>query len=259
MGIIQKIKDARRKASPVSQSSDVDTKPVPQHVAVIMDGNGRWAKKHGMPRQMGHRAGAETFRTIATYCADIGIKYFTVYAFSTENWKRPQEEVDALMNLFRKYLREAADTMSQRGVAVRVLGDLSGLPDDLKKQIVENDKIADQLGPNAAVANLCINYGGRDEIKNAVRAICSEIQAGNLCAEDVTEDCIAQNLYTAHMPDPDLIIRPSGEMRTSNFLLWQSAYSEYYFTDVLWPDFTTDDMDAALDDFNHRQRRYGGV
>ncbi len=258
MGIIQKIKDARRKTEPATTSASAD-RPVPQHVAVIMDGNGRWAKKRGMPRQMGHRAGAETFRTIATYCADIGIKYFTVYAFSTENWKRPQDEVDALMNLFRKYLREAADTMSQRGVAVRVIGDLSGLPDDLKAQIAENDTIADQLGPDAAVANLCINYGARDEIKNAVQAICREIQVGKLRVEDITEGCIAKHLYTAHMPDPDLIIRPSGEMRTSNFLLWQSAYSEYYFTDVLWPDFTTADMDAALDDFNHRQRRYGGI
>lgn len=258
MGIIQKIKNARRKTASTSPSVN-ESRSVPQHVAVIMDGNGRWAKKRGMPRQMGHRAGAETFRTIATYCADIGIKYFTVYAFSTENWKRPQDEVDALMNLFRKYLQEAADTMSQRGVAVRVIGDLSGLPDDLKAQIAENDQIADRLGGDAAVANLCINYGGRDELKNAVRAICSEIQDGNLRAEDVTEECIAKHLYTAHMPDPDLIIRPSGEMRTSNFLLWQSAYSEYYFTDVLWPDFTTDDMDAALDDFNRRQRRYGGV
>ncbi len=258
VGIIQKIKDARGKGKPAAPSAD-ENRPVPQHVAVIMDGNGRWAKKHGMPRQMGHRAGAETFRTIATYCADKGIKYFTVYAFSTENWKRPVEEVDALMNLFRKYLREAADTMSQRGVAVRVIGDLSGLPADLRQQIAENDRIADRLGPDTAVANLCINYGGRDEIKNAVRAICSEIQNGKLQIEDVTEECIGKHLYTADIPDPALIIRPSGEIRTSNFLLWQSAYSEYYFTDVLWPDFTTDDMDAALDDFYHRQRRYGGV
>ena len=234
-------------------------RPVPRHIAVIMDGNGRWAKKRGMPRSYGHATGAETFRTIATYCKDIGVQYFTVYAFSKENWKRPPEEVDALMNLFRKYLKEAAETMAERGVAVRVLGDLTPLPDDIRAQIREVDQIADTLGPDAATASLCINYGGRDEIKNAVRAIARDVRDGALRPEDITEETIAQRLYTAHMPDPDLIIRPSGEIRTSNFLLWQSAYSEYYFTDVLWPDFSTADMDRAIDDFNRRSRRFGGV
>lgn len=233
--------------------------PVPRHIAVIMDGNGRWAKKRGLPRKAGHKVGAETFRTIATYCKDIGVQYFTVYAFSTENWKRPQDEVDALMNLFRTYLREAAETMVARGVAVRVLGDLSVLPEDIRRQIDEVHALADTLGENAATASLCINYGGRDEIKNAVRALAKQVQDGTLNPEDITEDSISQNLYTAHMPDPDLIIRPSGEIRTSNFLLWQSAYSEYYFTDVLWPDFSTQDMDAAIADFNRRSRRFGGV
>ena len=232
---------------------------VPRHIAVIMDGNGRWAKKRGLPRKAGHKVGAETFRTIATYCKDIGVKYFTVYAFSTENWKRPQDEVDALMNLFRTYLKEAAETMVARGVAVRVLGDLSVLPADIQRQIDEVHALADTLGEDAATASLCINYGGRDEIKNAVRALAHDVQAGRLRPEDITEDTISAHLYTAHMPDPDLIIRPSGEVRTSNFLLWQSAYSEYYFTDVLWPDFSTKDMDAAIDDFNRRSRRFGGV
>ena len=210
-------------------------------------------------RKAGHKVGAETFRTIATYCKDIGVQYFTVYAFSTENWKRPQDEVDALMNLFRTYLREAAETMVARGVAVRVLGDLSVLPEDIRRQIDEVHALADTLGENAATASLCINYGGRDEIKNAVRALAKQVQDGTLNPEDITEDSISQNLYTAHMPDPDLIIRPSGEIRTSNFLLWQSAYSEYYFTDVLWPDFSIQDMDAAIADFNRRSRRFGGV
>ncbi|MCB6364859.1 isoprenyl transferase [Intestinibacillus massiliensis] len=232
---------------------------VPTHIAVIMDGNGRWAKKRGLPRSAGHAVGAETFRTVATYCKDIGVRYFTVYAFSTENWKRPQEEVDALMDLFRKYLREAADTMAERGVAVRVIGDLSVLPDDIMSLIHETGQIADGLGPDAATATLCINYGGRDEIKNAVRALAREVQAGTLRPEDITEAHIGGHLYTAHMPDPDLIIRPSGEIRVSNFLLWQSAYSEYYFTDTLWPDFKTSDMDAAIADYNRRQRRFGGV
>lgn len=252
MGIFDRLKSKKPQVTG-------ENMPVPRHIAVIMDGNGRWAKKRGLPRKAGHKVGAETFRTIATYCKDIGVQYFTVYAFSTENWKRPQDEVDALMNLFRTYLREAAETMVARGVAVRVLGDLSVLPEDIRRQIDEVHALADTLGENAATASLCINYGGRDEIKNAVRALAKQVQDGTLNPEDITEDSISQNLYTAHMPDPDLIIRPSGEIRTSNFLLWQSAYSEYYFTDVLWPDFSTQDMDAAIADFNRRSRRFGGV
>ena len=252
MGIFERLKGKKPQAMR-------ENMPVPRHIAVIMDGNGRWAKKRGLPRKAGHKVGAETFRTIATYCKDIGVQYFTVYAFSTENWKRPQDEVDALMNLFRTYLREAAETMVARGVAVRVLGDLSVLPEDIRRQIDEVHALADTLGENAATASLCINYGGRDEIKNAVRALAKQVQDGTLNPEDITEDSISQNLYTAHMPDPDLIIRPSGEIRTSNFLLWQSAYSEYYFTDVLWPDFSIQDMDAAIADFNRRSRRFGGV
>jgi len=233
--------------------------PPPVHIAVIMDGNGRWAKKRGLPRKAGHRVGAETFRTIATYCKDIGVRYFTVFAFSTENWKRPADEVEALMNLFRTYLKEAAETMLERGVAVRVIGDLSPLPKDIKMQISEVNEKADALGPSAPVASLCINYGGRDEIKNAVKRIAVEVKEGRLAPEDITEDTVTERLYTAHMPDPDLIIRPSGEIRTSNFLLWQSAYSEYYFTDVLWPDFKTKHMDEAIEAYHKRSRRFGGV
>ena len=255
MGIFDRLTGRGPRAS----GEERKDRPVPRHIAVIMDGNGRWAKKRGLPRKAGHKVGAETFRTIATYCKDIGVKYFTVYAFSTVNWKRPQDEVDALMNLFRTYLKEAAETMVARGVAVRVLGDLSVLPADIQRQIDEVHALADTLGEDAATASLCINYGGRDEIKNAVRALAYDVQAGRLRPEDITEDTISAHLYTAHMPDPDLIIRPSGEVRTSNFLLWQSAYSEYYFTDVLWPDFSTKDMDAAIDDFNRRSRRFGGV
>ena len=232
---------------------------IPRHIAVNMDGNGRWARKRGLPRKAGHKVGAETFRTIATYCKDIGVKYFTVYAFSTENWRRPQEEVDALMNLFRTYLQEAAQTMVRRGVAVRVLGDLTPLPEDIRRQIDNVHAQADALGAQAATASLCINYGGRDEIKNAVQEIARAVQSGALTPEDISEDTISAHLYTAHMPDPDLIIRPSGEIRTSNFLLWQSAYAEYYFTDVLWPDFSTADLDEAIAAFNQRNRRFGGV
>ena len=233
-------------------------RPVPQHIAVIMDGNGRWAKKRGLPRTAGHKVGAETFRTIATYCKDIGVKYFTVYAFSTENWKRPEEEVNTLMNLFRRYLQEAIDTMARDEIAVQVIGDLSVLAPDIQELVARCNAEAKKR-PEFSVATLCINYGGRDEIKNAVRAIAQEVQKGKLRPEDISEDTISQHLYTAHMPDPDFIIRPSGEIRTSNFLLWQSAYAEYYFTDVLWPDFKPADMDAAIDEFNRRNRRFGGV
>ncbi len=237
----------------------VEHRQIPKHIAVIMDGNGRWAKKRHLPRSAGHAAGSETFRKIAIYCQEIGVKYFTVYAFSTENWKRPQAEVDALMNLFRKYLRESMQTMRERGVAIRVIGDLSALPQDILDLIAETDAVANSIGDDVTTATLCINYGGRDEIKNAVQTLAKQVQKGTLLPEEITEERIGQSLYTAQMPDPDLIIRPSGEVRTSNFLLWQSAYAEYYFTSVLWPDFQTKDMDAAIDDFNHRQRRFGGV
>ena len=241
------------------EETQVEQRPAPpQHIAVIMDGNGRWAKKRGLPRTAGHKVGAETFRTIATYCKDIGVKYFTVYAFSTENWKRPKEEVDTLMNLFRRYLREAIDTMAQNNVAVQVLGDLSVLPEDIRALIDECNTEAKKL-EKPAIASLCINYCGRDELKNAMRAMAKQVQDGTLAPEDITEDTISAHLYTAHMPDPDLIIRPSGEIRTSNFLLWQSAYAEYYFTDVLWPDFKPSDMDRAIENFHARNRRFGGV
>ncbi len=241
------------------KSASPEGRQVPRHIAVTMDGNGRWAKKRGLPRSAGHAVGAETFRTIATYCKDIGVQYFTVYAFSTENWTRPKEEVDALMDLFRKYLREAVETMAARGVAVRILGDLTPLPEDIRALIQEAAGIADTLGSSAATASLCINYGGRDEIKNAVRQIAGQVQAGLLDPSEITEDTISGALYTAHLPDPDLIIRPSGEIRLSNFLLWQSAYAEYYFTPVLWPDFTVKDLEDAITDFNRRSRRFGGV
>lgn len=231
---------------------------IPTHVSIIMDGNGRWAKSKGMPRTYGHSKGADVLMDICEDADALGIKYLTVYAFSTENWKRPEEEVSTLMNLFRRYLKEAIDTMAKDEIAVQVIGDLSVLAPDIRELVARCNAEA-QKRPEFSVATLCINYGGRDEIKNAVRAIAQEVQAGQLKPEDITEDTISQHLYTAHMPDPDFIIRPSGEIRTSNFLLWQSAYAEYYFTDVLWPDFKPADMDAAIDEFNRRNRRFGGV
>ncbi len=225
---------------------------LPTHIAIIMDGNGRWAKKRGMPRSAGHVAGAKTFKNIARYCNKIGLKYLTVYAFSTENWKRPEDEVNGIMNLLRDYLKDA-ENFKDENIRVRFIGDLEPLADDIKALIEKNEKgSADATGLNL---NIAINYGGRDEITKAVQKI---VESG-LKAKDITEDTISQNLYTAGMPDPDFIIRPSGEYRLSNYLIWQSAYAEYWFSDVLWPDFTPKHLDAAIDEFNKRNRRFGGV
>ena len=225
---------------------------LPRHIAVIMDGNGRWAKKRGLPRTAGHAAGAEVFRKIATYCKDIGIEYFTVYAFSTENWKRPQEEVDAIMKLLEKFLGEALQDMEKNRVKVKFLGDLTALSEDLRKLIAETEKISEKY--EGVQVNLCVNYGGRDELVRGVNAWIKEHPG-----EEITEAVLDGYLYTKGIPEPDLIIRPSGEYRLSNFLMWQSAYSELYFTDVLWPDFTTRDMDEAIIAYQRRDRRFGGI
>ena len=225
---------------------------LPRHIAVIMDGNGRWAKKRGLPRTAGHAAGAEVFRKIATYCKDIGIEYFTVYAFSTENWKRPQEEVDAIMKLLEKFLGEALQDMEKNRVKVKFLGDLTALSEDLRKLIAETEKISEKY--EGVQVNLCVNYGGRDELVRGVNAWIKEHPG-----EEITEEALDGYLYTMGIPEPDLIIRPSGEYRLSNFLMWQSAYSEFYFTDVLWPDFTSRDMDEAIIAYQRRDRRFGGI
>lgn len=225
---------------------------LPEHIAIIMDGNGRWAKKRALPRSAGHTAGAKTFKNIARYCNKIGLKYLTVYAFSTENWKRPKEEVENIMNLLRDYLKDA-ENFKDENIKVRFIGDLEPLDHDIKALIHKNEEGSkNATGLNL---NIAINYGGRDEIKNAVKKI---VTAGT-AAEDITEDTISENLYTSGMPDPDFIIRPSGEYRLSNYLIWQSAYAEYWFSDILWPDFTPRDLEKAIDDYNHRHRRFGGV
>ncbi len=228
------------------------TRSLPTHIAIIMDGNGRWAKKRGMPRSAGHVAGAKTFKNIARYCNKIGLKYLTVYAFSTENWKRPQDEVNGIMNLLRDYLKDA-ENFKDENIRVRFIGDLEPLADDIKALIEKNEKgSANATGLNL---NIAINYGGRDEITKAVR----NIVASGVSADSITEDIISQNLYTKGMPDPDFIIRPSGEYRLSNYLIWQSAYAEYWFSDVLWPDFTPKHLEKAIEEFNNRNRRFGGV
>ena len=225
---------------------------LPEHIAIIMDGNGRWAKKRSLPRSAGHAAGAKTFKTIARYCNKIGLKYLTVYAFSTENWKRPPEEIDGIMNLLRDYLKDA-ENFKQENIRVKFIGDPTPLADDIKQLMKKDeDGSADATGLKL---NIAINYGGRDELVHAVRRIAEE----GLSPDGITEDEISGRLYTAGMPDPDFIIRPSGEYRLSNFLLWQSAYAEYWFSDILWPDFKPRHLEQAIDDYNRRNRRFGGV
>ena len=229
---------------------------VPRHIAIILDGNGRWAKKRGLPRTAGHAAGSETFRKIAYYCRDIGVEYLTVYAFSTENWKRPEGEVKAIMRLLDKYLREAIDTMERDGMKMRIFGDVSGLSPELQALAAKTDEIADRI--DGFQANVCLNYGGRDEIVHAAKRWAADVAAGKADGE-LTEEIFSRYLYSADVPDPDLLIRPGGEQRLSNFLLWQCAYAEFYFTDVLWPDFTPAELDKAIEVFRRRDRRYGGV
>lgn len=229
---------------------------VPKHIAIIMDGNGRWAKKRGLPRTSGHAAGAEAFRRIATYCGDIGVKYLTVYAFSTENWKRSDEEVTGIMKLMGRYLEEGLRDMEKNRVKICFFGDLSRLSPELRQKC--QDAQERSRGYDVQV-NFCFNYGGRLEIVQAAQKFASEVAQGKRKPEELTEALFDNYLYSAGVPDPELIIRPSGEMRTSNFLLWQSAYSEYVFMDVLWPDFGPKDLDAAIDEYHRRNRRFGGA
>ena len=229
---------------------------VPRHIAIILDGNGRWAKKRGLPRTAGHMAGAETFRRIATYCKNIGVEYLTVYAFSTENWKRPEEEVGTIMKLLWRYLDEAIRTMEKDHIRMKVFGELARLSPQLREMVDRTDEISQHY--RGFQANICLNYGGRDEIVHAARRYAQDYAAGKVQGE-LSEEQFGNYLYSAGIPDPDLLIRPGGEMRISNFLLWQCAYAEFYFTDVLWPDFTPEELDKAIAEFNRRDRRYGGV
>jgi len=235
----------------------VDMTRLPGHVAIIMDGNGRWAKMRGLPRTAGHAAGAETFRTIATYCKEIGLDYLTVYAFSTENWKRPEAEVSAIMGLLKKYLLEAIGQMERDKVKMEFFGDLSPLTPELRDLCERTREISRHY--DGCQVNICLNYGGRDEILRAARSFASDCVAGKVDPDSLTEGMFSEKLFSKGIPDPDLIIRPSGELRLSNFLLWQSAYSEFYYSDVLWPDFTKEDLNRAIASFQQRDRRYGGV
>ena len=242
--------------SDINSAGKREDSRVPRHIAIILDGNGRWAKKRGLPRTAGHAVGAETFRKIATYCREIGVEYLTVYAFSTENWRRPENEVSTIMKLLGKYLEEAIDTMERDHIRMKVLGDLEALSPELQEMVRKTDEISQRY--EGFQANICLNYGGRDEILHAARRYAKDYAEGKADAA-LTEEGFAAYLYSAGIPDPDLLIRPGGEVRISNFLLWQCAYAEFYFTDVLWPDFTPAELDRAIAVFNARDRRYGGV
>ena len=230
---------------------------VPQHVAIILDGNGRWAKKRGMPRNYGHAQGAKNVEKICEEAWRMGIKYLTVYAFSTENWNRPQNEVDALMKLLRNYMKTCLKTAAQNDMKVRVIGDITRLDEDIQKRILELEEATkDNGGLNFQIA---INYGSRDEMIRAMKKLSDDCMKGSVKAEDITEELFSDYLDTKGIPDPDLLIRTSGELRLSNFLLWQLAYAEFYFTDVPWPDFTKEELEKAVVQYNSRDRRYGGV
>jgi len=237
---------------------------LPRHIAIVMDGNGRWAKKRALPRTAGHAVGAETFRRTATYCKDIGIEYLTVYAFSTENFNRPQEEIDAIMELLEKYLHESIEKMERDKVKMKFLGDTSILSPKLKELIAKTEELSKKF--EGVQVNICLNYGSRTEILKAVRDMVKTLYLahGTIASyeealADLTEETFASHLYSADIPDPDLIIRPGGEMRLSNFLLWQAAYSEYYFTDTLWPDFNERELDKAIIAYQSRERRFGEI
>ena len=234
-----------------------DMQNMPKHIGLIMDGNGRWAKAIGKGRSFGHRAGVEALRNIIKHCGDLGINYVTVYAFSTENFKRSNEEVSTLMSLLSEFLKKDIDRIIKSGVRINVIGDISLFSSQLQKEIelaMQRSKQCDKM-----VLNIALAYGSRNEITSAVKQIAKKINSGELKCEDINEDLISRHLYTSGQPDPDIIIRTSGEMRLSNFLLYQAAYSELYFSSVMWPDFTPDELDKALAEYDKRERRFGGA
>ena len=240
----------------MSDNKDKEYK-IPQHVAIILDGNGRWAKKRHMPRNFGHKAGADNLEQVIEDAWDLGIKYLTVYAFSTENWKRSVEEVTGLMTILRDFLRKSIDKSMKNNMRVRIIGERSRLDADIIDAI---EKLEEATKDNTGIQfNVALNYGGRDEITRAVRSIAEDVKNGKLDSSDITEELISSRLDTADIPDPDLLIRTSGELRISNFLPWQISYSEFYFCDTLWPDFNKQELQKAIDYFNGRERRYGGV
>lgn len=240
-----------------NKKQEIDFDHLPKHIGVIMDGNGRWAKKRGLPRSAGHSMGAEALKKIVTECNRIGIGYITVYAFSTENWKRPKEEVDYLMNLLLNYLKDAERSLAGENVVIRAIGSRAELSEEIQEQIIKTEAFTAKN--DGIVMNIALNYGSRDEILQAVKTIAKKVSDGELGVEDIDDAQLSNCLYTGGQPDPDLLIRTSGEERLSNFLLWQVAYSELWFTKKLWPDFTKEDLYQAIYDYQKRNRRFGGV
>ncbi len=236
---------------------ELDYSNLPVHIGVIMDGNGRWAKKRGLPRSAGHQAGADTLKKIVTECNKMGIKYITVYAFSTENWKRPKEEVDFLMNLLMNYLKNAEKTLAGENVVIRAIGSRDELSEEMREQILKTENFT--KNNTGIVMNIALNYGSREEIISSVRTIAERVAGGEINISDINADMISDNLYTKGQPDPDLIIRTSNELRLSNFMMWQASYSELYFTERLWPDFSVEDLHKAIAEYQRRNRRYGGL
>lgn len=237
--------------------NEIDYANLPKHIGVIMDGNGRWAKKRGLPRSAGHSAGAESLKKIITEANKIGIKYITVYAFSTENWKRPKEEVDYLMNLLLNYLKDAEKSLAGENVVIKTIGSRKELSEEIQEQIKKTEDFTSKN--TGIVMNIALNYGAREEIVNAVKGVCEDVKNGKKDAESIDDEMFSEYLYTKNQPDVDLLIRTSGEQRLSNFMLWQVSYAEMWFTDKLWPDFKPKDLRQAIIDFQNRGRRFGGV
>lgn len=240
-----------------TEKIEIDKDNIPKHIAIIMDGNGRWAKERHLPRTMGHKAGVEAIREIVKECSSLGIKYLTLYAFSTENWIRPKEEITALMKLLAEYLKNEFSELNANNVVINHIGDISKLPVVCQEEL--NDAYEKTKNNTGLILNLALNYGGRDELLHAFKNMYNDIGNKKLMIDDITEETINSYLYTCGMPDPDLIIRPSGEKRLSNFLLWQSAYSEFWFSNIKWPDFKKEDLHKAIYDYQNRDRRFGGV
>ena len=240
-----------------NEDISIDLNNIPSHIAIIMDGNGRWAKKRNLPRVMGHKAGVEAIREIVKECSNLKVKYLTLYAFSTENWKRPKEEVSSLMNLLVEYLRREFKELNDNNVVINYIGNIHKLPSLCEKELITSNKnTKNNTGLNL---NLALNYGGRDEIVRAFKLMYEDIKSGKISKDNITEDTLSGYLYTKNMPDPDLIIRPSGEQRLSNFLLWQCAYSEFWYSDINWPDFKVWHLHKAILDYQNRDRRFGTV
>ncbi len=239
------------------KKAEIDMTRLPVHIGVIMDGNGRWAKRRGLPRSAGHQAGAETLKRIVTECNKMGIKYITVYAFSTENWKRPKDEVDFLMNLLMSYLLDAERTLAGENVRIRAIGSRAELSEEMQEQIKKTEAFTSKN--DGIVMNIALNYGSREELVQAVRNISEKVKNGEMNADDIDADAISKELYTGGQPDPDLIIRTSNEQRLSNFMMWQASYSELYYTETLWPDFSVSHLYDAILEYQKRDRRYGGV